>query len=90
MRVPVFLVWALVSFVLIGAIGGFVGVLDPCAEDGCPPTCGDCLACGLVAWVPAPPAVAPTVPAPTGLVELEAVAPIPPPRLVDHVPLLAS
>lgn len=73
--------------VLIGAIGGSVGMIDPCAEDGCPPACGDCLACGQVAWVSVAPVVVPAAPARSGLVEPEAVGPTPPPRLVDHVPL---
>lgn len=82
------LVWLVLGLTLVGAIGGFIGAIDPCADDGCPPSCGDCVACGQVAQVPMDLPWGPVVPPPSAIEDRELPRPMPPPRSIDHVPLL--
>jgi hypothetical protein len=61
--------------------------LAGCADDDCPPSCGDCALCGQSAvfgTLPSPIRLVAGAPSPS---EVETTAPAAPTRAVEHVPL---
>lgn len=75
---------------LIFALAAFAGVLaagDPCADDDCAPSCGDCLACGQVAHVRSSDTALPVSATQDEARRVEPRPTLRPARAVEHVPL---
>ena len=82
-RVLVLLLLGFVSLMALGPL--FAGL---CADD-CPPDCGDCVACGLLACSAAVPTLAASVTSTALPASLPSAPSLSAPRQLDHVPLLA-
>jgi hypothetical protein len=76
---------SLIALSLLALLGGIL-LPDECA-DTCSPSCGDCLACGVVALLAAPPRAGVALWSAAVALAASRRVPSAAPRPLDHVPL---
>jgi hypothetical protein len=80
------LAYLLLVLVALTAAGPLLLSVD-CGDDNCPPACGDCFGCGLVADQPAPPVLVARLTSAALASSPRVAIPSSSPRQLDHVPL---
>jgi hypothetical protein len=72
---------------LMGCLPFAVSMAADDCEDDCPPQCGSCAACPLLADLPTLPAIATPIGTGESHLAAEQILPLAPARAPDHVPL---